>query len=210
VRFLYAAFGSLTITIDTRTAVSAGGASLQQGYFDYLFVDTQPVEIKIEYVPAADSQLELLWQYPALVGSGFAIPSAAFLAPLSAALDHGQVTVSPGLISSQSVLSAVTTSFVTGASGYLTITTKDDYGNLVSAQAACRPPGGTAPSCLFDIYLDQPDGTPTPTIAFWGNGVYSADITFATTGMKLVHVEIITGAATRATVTGSPITITVT
>jgi hypothetical protein len=181
----------------------------QQTSFDFTFADTTPLPIRIEYVPASLTLLQLVWQYPTLAGSGFPIPPSALLAPRAAGISNAQIQVSPSVISGRSSATAPA-SFLMGIADSIMITAKDAYGNVIADQSSCLSTIGASPACLFHIELDQDGGTVIPAVTFLGSGLYRADIAFATAGLKLLHVYLVTGDSTREALAGSPLSIQVT
>ena len=178
---------------------------------DHSFLSLEPEEIHIQYVPYG-AKFAITWRFPDLDGGpGFSIPKSALLAPLAMPMDNPIIELSEGPISRSSTISVPLNALVQQKPDFFIIQTMDEFGNKVSELPACLSGVGVAPACLFDIFLDQPDGTPTPIITFISDGIYRVDITFASSGPKLVHVQLITGPSPtdRVELAGSPFQITV-
>ena len=168
---------------------------------DYTFLTMMPLSISVQYIASTAARVKITWQYPDVDGgAGFSIPPTALLSPLAVPIDNPIFTISPAGISSSSL---VTTPKTQKRDDFFLIQALDPFGNRVVSFPPC------APSCLFDIFLEQPDGTPIPSISLVSNGLFRVDVSFATDGRKTVHVQLVTG-NDRSELSGSPFTITVT
>jgi len=212
VRLFIEANGGLRLRLGQAVLIDQlGNTGKIQTTLDHTFISLQPEEIYIQYVPFG-AKFSMKWQFPDLSGgNGFSIPKSALLAPLAMPIDNQIITLSEGLMSASSRIAVPVIPFIQNTVEFFTIQAMDNFGNKVSEMSNCLSGSGVSPACLFDIFLDQPDGTPTPTVSFINDGVYRVDITFAASGRKLVHVHLITGPdpSDRVEIAGSPFHVTV-
>jgi hypothetical protein len=215
VRFFVKARGGLRFRLGKALVIDQPSSkNLIDTFVDHTFLSKKPLEIDVEYIASTSARVSITWQFPDIDGGdGFPIPPSALLAPRPITINNPTITVKQSMISSSSMLTALTyDSFTNRAVEIFTIQALDPYGNKVPDLPPCAPGvSGTAPDCLFAIFLQQPDGTPSPEMVFLGDGVYSVKFTFATPGRKYVHVQLVNGPSLsdRSELSGSPFAITV-
>ena len=206
IRFYVRASGGLRLTMGSAVMIDQLAASAVDTVVDILAVTTDPSVIIVEFVPYGTANLSITWQYPSTSGPGFSIPPSALLAPLLATQAIPSITVNPGILSELSPVFMPGAPMRVNVPDFFIIETRDIYGNLISDQSDCLYSGGVSPGCLFDIALEQPDGTAVPTVSFLGDGQYRVNITLATDVPKSVVIQVITGLnpGDRIPLSGSP------
>ena len=213
VRFFVRADGGVRISMNSAVIFNLISADSVDASFDYSFVSSDLVPITIEFIRVGAVNFSLKWRYPDFAGQGFHIPRSLLLAPLRTILSPSKVIVNPGIISGASLVIGPTDPVVFGNPEIMVIEARDMYGNKIIMEPDCLHAGGLLkPDCLFEIDLEQADGTPSPAIAYVGDGQYKVEFLFATVVPKRIHFRLITGpnAGDRVALTGSSVSVTLT
>ena len=208
VRFYLKALGGIRVQIGQAVHVDTlSSPDSLQVTFDTTFISTHPVELSIQYIPLSMALVSLTWEYPSLTGNGgFSIASSVLLAPVPIQIQPDTVTLLSGRVSSASIITTPSFPLIRNAAEHFLIYPLDEFGNAVISPISCMAPG-TFPSCLFDIYMEAPDGSPAPVVTNESDGSFRVDMVFISPGPVRIRALLVTGPnpSDRVELTGSPI-----
>ena len=212
--------GDVVISIDGGGFISDAGPAVDASQ-TASWAQNDLHEILITYTSVTlPTAFVLEWKY---AGSGygdntyFPIPPSAFQAPLRTAKSVELIRVQPGPISDASSFQFAggLTTFTGGQTYTLTITAKDEFGNLRGGnEIVCADGSGAGGlfNCLFTISDAPPAGEAIDTVSSAtanADGTYSFDVTFVDSTQDAdIAVKLLTSGGAVG-ITGSPLPISV-
>ena len=186
-------------------------ASAVSETFNVTMIQNTYYRIEIKYVPGNLAAIRLAWAYDGAPVSGqFTVPPAKLHALLTTGAGVSTVSVATANVSTKSI-AAFSTGIVADQPDFVVIHAADEYGNLYTSLPDCVDgSGGTNdPTCLFELTLEQDDGTQFQTAVDLGDGSIKIPVTFKVDGPKYVHVKVLLYGGVKTPIHGSPFLIKV-